>query len=102
MTYNKEKAQIYRNEHKEKMKEYNKKYYNNNKNQIIKKLTQKTPCNLCGRVVSSCRLNQHQETKFCENNRNKANETQNLKLLLNYIIDNKLNIILNSPASSEI
>ena len=76
----KEKDKQYRDTHKEKIKEINKiyvennkdkinekhkqyqqKYYQNNKNEILKKLKEKIICN-CGCKVLKCNLKKHQQT----------------------------------------
>lgn len=104
MTYDKEKAKQYREEHKSQMKNYNEKYYSKNKEKIIKKLTTKTNCNLCGRVVNYCRLKEHQKLNICQNNRilrssNIIQEKENkdiindLKLLMTIKLEEYKNMI---------
>ena len=47
-------------------KQYNKNYYENNKNVILEKLTKKVNCQLCNRQVSSCNLNNHYKLSICQ------------------------------------
>ena len=50
----------------EKRKQYNKNYYENNKNAILEKLTKKVNCQFCNRQVSSCNLNKHHTLSICQ------------------------------------
>ena len=57
--------------------EYNKKYYEKHKTEIIGTLMKKCVCDLCDRTVSYQRLRLHKTTALCLNNRKP--ETENLK-----------------------
>ena len=50
---------------KELEKEYNKKYYHENKAKIIEQMCKKEACPLCGRSVGHQNLIKHQQTKYC-------------------------------------
>ena len=56
---------------KEERKEYNKKYYNDNKKNIIEKACNKLKCELCGRNITLNGYNRHQKTKLCLNTQEK-------------------------------
>ena len=47
-------------------KQYNKNYYENNKNVILEKLKTKVECQFCNRKVSSCNLNKHYTLPICK------------------------------------
>jgi hypothetical protein len=47
-------------------KEYNKNYYQNNKNVILEKLKTKVECRFCNRKVSACNLNKHYTLPICQ------------------------------------
>jgi len=49
--------------------EYNKKYYQKHKTEILSVLAKKCICELCNRQVSRSRLNRHKTTDFCMNHR---------------------------------
>jgi len=49
--------------------EYNKAYYEKNKDKIKNTLKEKCWCPLCGRMVSYQRLNNHKLTSICKGNR---------------------------------
>jgi hypothetical protein len=49
--------------------EYNKAYYEKNKDKIKDTLKEKCICSLCGRIVSHQRLNSHKLTSICKGNR---------------------------------
>ena len=49
--------------------EYNKAYYEKNKDKIKDTLKNKCICSLCGRTVSHQRLNSHKLTSICKGNR---------------------------------
>jgi len=55
----------------EKRKQYNKNYYENNKNAILEKLTTKVNCQFCNRKVSSCNLNNHYKLSICQRTQSK-------------------------------
>lgn len=65
----KEYQKNYRLEHKDKINEYNKNYYLENKQKIMDSLNAPCKCKICGRIVRYQRLNGHQKTKLCYNNR---------------------------------
>lgn len=44
---------------------YQKEYYKNNKNKLLKRATERTECKICGRCVSRYRINSHMNTKLC-------------------------------------
>lgn len=48
-----------------KRKEYNKKYYSQNKGKIIDQLMKVVTCNMCGCTVTHQHLQRHQKTKIC-------------------------------------
>ena len=50
----------------EQRKEYNKKYYENNKDVILQKLKTKVECQFCKRKVSACNLNKHYTLPICQ------------------------------------
>ena len=50
----------------EKRKEYNKNYYQNNKDVILEKLKTKVECEFCKRKVSACNLNKHYTLSICK------------------------------------
>jgi hypothetical protein len=63
-------------------REYNKIYYNENRERILNYLSEYQECSRCGRKVQRHFLNKHQTTKICEkttNNRNKKTEVDELK-----------------------
>ena len=47
-------------------KNYNKQYYENNKDKILEKLTSKVNCEFCNRKVSYANLNKHYTLPICE------------------------------------
>ena len=49
--------------------EYNKKYYAEHKEAIIKMLIKKCACNLCGRTVNYGQMTRHKSSKLCFKNR---------------------------------
>jgi formate dehydrogenase assembly factor FdhD len=49
-----------------KRKEYNKLYYENNKDKILKKACAKCKCELCGREVIKNNLNTHYQLNICK------------------------------------
>ncbi len=52
----------------EKKKMYNLKYYNKHKEQVLLKMKVKTPCELCGKVLTLANMTRHQESRSCINN----------------------------------
>ena len=48
------------------VKEYNRKYYAEHKNDIIKKLCQKEACDLCGKIISHSNMKNHQQRSQCK------------------------------------
>ena len=60
-------------------KEYNKKYYAENKERISAMLLEKVLCQHCGRTVNHQNLHKHQSTKLCLSRRvnNTSNESIN-------------------------
>ena len=63
-------------------KNYNKQYYEKNKNKILEKLTSKVNCEFCNRQVSFANLQKHYVLPIC-----KATQLKN-----NYISERKNNI----------
>lgn len=65
--------------------EYNKNYYQNNKEKISAKLKAKKTCEYCGSLQSHQHMNRHQETKLCKTMQKRKIERQlfedNIKLL---------------------
>ena len=66
----------------EKRKNYNKEYYQKNRNNILQKLTSKVQCEFCNRTVSSANLQKHYTLPICKNTQDKNN----------YIVQCKQNI----------
>ena len=56
---------------KEERKEYNKKYYNDNKKNIIEKACNKLKCELCNREITLNGYKRHTSTKLCKNTQEK-------------------------------
>ena len=56
---------------KESRQNYNKQYYENNKNKILEKLTSKVNCEFCNRKVSYANLNKHYTLPICERTQSK-------------------------------
>lgn len=54
-------------------KEYNKQYYQTNRNNILQKLTTKINCEFCNRTVSFANLQKHYTLPICENTQVKNN-----------------------------
>ena len=52
-------------------KEYNKNYYQNNKDKILTKLNSKVNCEFCNRQVSFCNLNKHFNLPICKTTQDK-------------------------------
>ena len=63
-------------------KNYNKQYYEKNKNKILEKLTSKVNCEFCNRTVSYANLAKHYVLPIC-----KATQDKN-----RYISERKTNI----------
>ena len=53
----------------EERKEYNKNYYCEKRDIILKKLCAQATCELCGRKVKYCNMVKHKATVLCSNNR---------------------------------
>jgi hypothetical protein len=53
----------------EERKNYNKTYYTTNKDKILNCLSKKETCRYCERIVAKSRLQSHQHTQICLNNR---------------------------------
>jgi len=49
--------------------EYNKKYYAEHREAILKTLTEKCSCTLCGRKVNYGQITRHKSSKLCFKNR---------------------------------
>jgi len=47
-------------------KDYNRKYYDNNREKIIKKACEKKQCNLCGKFIAHKTVVKHQTTNLCK------------------------------------
>lgn len=45
---------------------YNKEYYEQHKQNILNKLSEKTTCEFCHRTVKKCNLIHHQQTDICK------------------------------------
>ena len=56
--------------------EYNKKYYAEHKEAIIKMLIKKCACNLCGRTVNYGQMTRHKSSKICFKNRKPEQEQE--------------------------
>ncbi len=56
---------------KESRQNYNKNYYENNKDKILEKLKSKVNCEFCNRQVSFCNLNKHYTLPICERTQEK-------------------------------
>lgn len=68
---------------KEIQKDYNKKYYEKNKEVIKAKLFMKESCAFCNRQVNHQRLYSHQQTDYCRKHRDttiKINDITNMRL----------------------
>ena len=52
---------------KENRKQYNKNYYENQKEALLQKLTSKVNCQFCNRQVSFANLNKHITLPICKN-----------------------------------
>jgi phosphohistidine phosphatase SixA len=59
---NKEKKVYY---DQEKRKEYNKKYYHENKENILQLMLNKEDCKFCGKSITHQNMMKHTETKLC-------------------------------------
>lgn len=57
--------------------EYNKNYYNKNKQKILDQMKLKVICDCCNKSVNKSHLNRHKTTKFCQMVKNKNNIIQN-------------------------
>jgi hypothetical protein len=55
----------YRQDNKEKIKEYSKQYCEDNKEKLIEKRKEKITCELCGSIVNKSCLKRHQRTPKC-------------------------------------
>ena len=55
----------------EERKEYNKAYYTNNKDVILKKALKKVECQFCQKVVIYNNIYKHQQTKLCQRRQQK-------------------------------
>ncbi len=58
---------------KESRQNYNKQYYENNKDGIIEKLKSKVNCEFCNRTVSFCNLQKHYTLPICKTTQDKNN-----------------------------
>lgn len=78
--------------------EYNKKYYQKHKTEILSSLTAKCICELCNRKVSYNRMRVHKLTALCANNRTRdnkedlINQIDKLTTELNQLKLHKINI----------
>jgi hypothetical protein len=52
-------------------KEYNKKYYTENKEAILEKALKKVECQFCLKQVIQNNISKHQQTKLCKNRQEK-------------------------------
>ena len=71
--------------------EYNKNYYQNNKDKINAKLKTKILCPYCDKLQTHQHMNRHQETKLCKSIQKRKIERQifedNIKSLNKYKLD---------------
>jgi hypothetical protein len=65
------------------IKQYNKKYYCENKSKIMAKLMEKEGCKICGRMVSHQNIPRHMKLERCKT-------IDNLNKALNPVIDDKV------------
>ncbi len=72
---------------KEKQKEYNKKYYSENKEKIEALIGKKCECQFCGRSVRWQNLFKHQKSSYCKNRRDFNEMIEKEK---NEILENKI------------
>jgi hypothetical protein len=56
--------------------EYNKKYYAEHREAILKTLTEKCSCTLCGRKVNYGQMTRHKSSKLCFKNRKPQSEPE--------------------------
>jgi hypothetical protein len=68
----------------EERREYNKKYYAEKKETILKKLFTKEPCELCGRMVTHQHIWKHRKSAYCQS-RALLGDKVKLDLLVEYI-----------------
>ncbi len=54
---------------KEKQKQYNKEYYENNRDEINKKISSKEICKYCSRSVRHDNLFKHMKSNYCKSRR---------------------------------
>lgn len=63
--------------------EYNKKYYESNKDRIKEMMTQKIECEVCKKMVSKCNLPKHQRTEKCQKVNKKKQDNENTDKIQN-------------------
>ena len=68
-------------------KQYNAKYYNDNKTKLLNNLKIKAQCPLCGKMVLKYYINKHVNLGNCLNNLNK----QKFKLMVEQFVLNEKN-----------
>jgi hypothetical protein len=75
----------------EQRKEYNKKYYETNKDQIKKKLFTKVECDKCNRKVNHQNIKNHQKSSYCQL-RAISQQPSDIKLMLE-MLKSKLELL---------
>ena len=70
----------YKSKQADVVKQYNKSYYEMNKQKILKKYAEKVECEFCKKIVTSNYLKQHLKTAICEKRRIIDTENQNRKV----------------------
>jgi len=68
-------------------KEYNKKYYAENKERISAMLLEKVLCPHCGRTVNHQNLHKHQSTKLCLSRRVNNTSSESINELIKKLQD---------------
>ena len=69
------------------VKQYNKSYYEKNKQKIQEKYAVKVECEFCKKIVTSNYLKQHLKTAICENRRifDTDNQKRKMDIIMNKI-----------------
>lgn len=61
--------------------DYNKKYYENNKDRIKEMMAKKVQCEVCKKMISKCNLPKHQRSEKCQKvNKMKQDNENNDKI----------------------
>jgi hypothetical protein len=74
--------------------EYNKMYYDKNKQRILEKMQEKTVCEICNSSVSKSHMNRHLKTKKCQLIQLKQNEKSEIEKLQNRINELETKLLL--------